>query len=80
MTRLEQLLLQPFDCTDCSVANRKSNCSTAPKVCVRGVFNCLRHLGLLADKPPDTRASLGLPPAVAVAAADRQDYCEQTPF
>eukprot|EP01052_Picozoa_sp_SAG31_P024931 SAG31_NODE_2155_length_6311_cov_3.139086_1_plen_418_part_00 len=43
-------------------------------ICVRGVWNCLRHLGLLVDQPPMTRASLGLAPTVAVAAADRQDY------
>ena len=40
----------------------------------RGVWNCLRHLGLLVDEPVSTRQDLGLAPPAVVAAADRQDY------
>ena len=51
---------------------------TCPKqnhmLATRGVWNCLRHLGLLHDVAPTTREALGLPPPNVVAAADREDY------
>ncbi|MFO1539862.1 MAG: succinylglutamate desuccinylase/aspartoacylase family protein [Chloroflexota bacterium] len=39
----------------------------------RGLRNCLRHLGVLAGTV-ETRASLGLPPAVIAAALEEDDY------
>jgi predicted deacylase len=39
----------------------------------RGLGNFLRHTGVLAG-PVETRASLGLPPAVLLCALDREDY------
>ena len=39
----------------------------------RGLANCLRHLGVLAGTV-ETRASLGLPPAIIAAATEEDDF------